>query len=994
MNARRHDARFALGGARRGAIAPPALTVTRGKSSLERPEEHSASQRAAMVNHPAIQDDASFAFGSFRLVPNQRILLEDGEKVALGSRALDVLIVLVEHAGQVVTKRELTSRVWPSTVVGEGSLKVAVAELRKVLRDDRDARRFVVNVPGRGYMFVAPVMHEPHEAGMTAAMPPAATLPCLPTRLIGRDAVVPALVASLQSHRLVSIVGPGGIGKTLVSLAVAERFDDSFEGDVHFVDLGAISDPGFVAAAVARALGVAVHSEDVAAELATALRGRNAMVVMDCCERVLDATGALLERLLAALPGIRFLATSREPLRVVGEVVHRLEPLTCPDGKRPLSASEAMSYSAVRLFVERALASSQRFRFDDADVPLVVAVCTRLEGIPLSIELAATRVDAYPLRDLLALLEDRLRLLRLERRGAQPRHASLWDTLDWSYGLLSRDEQTLFRRLSVFPGGFALASAAGVVGDDVDAVGVMGGLIAKSLVLADDAASARYRLLDTTRAYAGQQLDVAGEGRQARRRHAQFQLQALVQAEQQSHEQHGAAGFAGQGESLDDVRCAIDWAASDEGDPELCLALRIAAIPLWLHLSLLTECRDNLQRALDDDRLGRSLAPKEALPLKAALAVVLLHTRGPRGDAESLWNEALQLADQAGDTVYRLRMLWGLPLHLNFAGDYRRALDYLRRFRTVARTHGDRADQLSCDRLISTTLYYLGRLHSARRRTERMLRDYESLARQSHIDRYQYEPRSMARATLANVMWLQGCPDQAVRMAESAVDDARHADHPLSVFTALGQVAIPLSLHTGDRFAAERHLSEILDMVPENVSLIGSQLVSCVQGIVMVSRGDSSGVARLEKSLGNVRAAGHLLRRSWYLCELAKGQAMVGRPTDALATIEDAIQWCDLSGERWYLAEALRIKADLLAKSDDDAALSKARACIEASLRISQQQGALAWELRSAMTRARLTSEDGAQALTDLSATYLRFNEGFQTADLREAAHLLSARGA
>ena len=206
-----------------------------------------------MANRPVIQDDASFAFGSFSLLPGQRILLEDGEKVALGSRALDVLIALLQRAGQVVSKRELTAQVWPSTIVGEGSLKVAVAELRKVLRDDRDARRFVVNVPGRGYMFVAPVVRQPAATGIDSATPStAATLPSLPTRLIGRDAVVTALVASLQSHRLVSIVGPGGIGKTMVAVAVAERFAETFDGDVCFVDLGTIAAPEFVPVAIGR----------------------------------------------------------------------------------------------------------------------------------------------------------------------------------------------------------------------------------------------------------------------------------------------------------------------------------------------------------------------------------------------------------------------------------------------------------------------------------------------------------------------------------------------------------------------------------------------------------------------------------------------------------------------------------------------------------------------------------------------------------------------
>ena len=343
-------------------------------------------------------------------------------------------------------------------------------------------------------MFVAPVVRQPAATGIDSDIPlTAAALPSLPTRLIGRDAVVAALVASLQSHRVVSIVGPGGIGKTMVAVGVAERFAETFDGDICFVDLGTVAGPEFVPVAIARALGVVARSEEGFAGLAAALHGRNALVVLDCCERVLDAAGALVETLLAASAGIRVLATSREPLRVVAEFVHRLAPLVFPDARQSLSAEQAMSYSAIRLFVERASSSSQRFTIDDNDVPLVVAVCAKLEGIPLSIELVATRVDAYPLRELLALLQDRFRLLQLNRRGAQSRHASLMDTLDWSYSLLAPDEQALLRHLSVFPGSFTLSGAAAVVEENVDAIGLLGELIAKSLVLVTDATPARYR---------------------------------------------------------------------------------------------------------------------------------------------------------------------------------------------------------------------------------------------------------------------------------------------------------------------------------------------------------------------------------------------------------------------------------------------------------------------------------------------------------------------
>lgn len=950
----------------------------------------------APSQHPG---ESSHAFGPFRLLPGRRTLLRDDAAVSLGSRALDVLMALVERPGEVVTKRELMARAWPDLVVGEGSLKVAVSELRQVLGDSPETRRYMVNVPGRGYMFVAAVASTatpPPDAvavavatspPMAPVAPPLSVscLPCLPFQPIGRESAVASIAEALRERRLVSIVGPGGMGKTTVAVVVAQTLAASFEDGACFVDLGVVSDARFVPAVVAEALGVTVRSDDPLTALAMALRQRRLLVVLDNCERVLDAIASLATRLLGSAPGMRLLATTREALRVAGETVYRLPPLAFPQGHEARTLADALAFPAVRLFVDRATIRDDRFEIADADVAFVADICGRLEGLPLAIELTASRVDAFSLRELAALLENRRRLIQMSWRSGPPRHASLSATLDWSHELLTPGERRVLRQLSVFSGDFTLNAARTVVEDGGDIDESLEGLVAKSLVSTSiDARSGRYRLLEATRAYAAQKLEDSGEHGDLRRRHAGHVLEALGRCD--------APESTGEAPCIADVRAALAWANSPAGSPELAVALAIAALPMWTRQSLLTECRDNVERLLADDRPLPHLGPRERMVLKTALGTALLHTRGPRSDIAALWSEALATADELHDVEHQLRLLWGLPLHAHFAGDYRGALGYLRRFLAVARAHGDRVDRMNGERLLGTTLMYLGRLSGARRRAECMFSDGVPQAGPTHVARFQFEPVSMARGTLASVLWLQGQVDQAMRMAQAAVDDARRADHPLSLLGALGQCAVPLALHVGDWPAAAYYLDCLADLLARNDLALFGQHAYCLQSIALLERGDVAGVPLLEAATRKLLAAGFQLRRTHYLCALAKGLSLADRSAEALSTIDEALDGCERHGERWYLPEALRIKGELLAKSARSAsALEGAAAWYGRALEMARAQGALTWELRAAMSLVRLRAgaADEDEAIAVLRTVRERFTEGFGTADLREAAALL-----
>ena len=476
-----------------------------------------AAARAASPAEPAI------AFGPFRLFPTRRLLLEGETPVRLGSRAFDILVVLVERAGELVGKDELMARVWPNTFVDASNLKVQVAGLRRVLGDRRGSHRYLATISGRGYRFVAPVTSA---EGPARPVTRAHNLPAPIACMIDRIDAVAALTAQLSRHRLVTIVGPGGIGKTTVALAVARKLFEVGDQGVRFVDLASTRDPDQVPGVLADALGVKIRSEDPTSELIAALQDKALLLALDNCEHVIDTIAPLAVRILRGASEVRILATSREPLRAEGEHVHRLPPLESPPRSAGLTAAAALAFPAVQLFVERAAASLGEFELCDEDAPLVADICRRLDGVPLAIELAAARIDALGVRGFAAHLDDALQLLTGGCRQARSRHHSLRANLDWGYDLLRDDERMVLRRLAILADGFSLEAASAVAASaEIGAPGVVAcvaNLVAKSLIAADVGGPIqRYRLLETTRSYALEKLAASGELEAVKRRYAE-----------------------------------------------------------------------------------------------------------------------------------------------------------------------------------------------------------------------------------------------------------------------------------------------------------------------------------------------------------------------------------------------------------------------------------------------------------------------------------------
>ncbi len=472
----------------------------------------------------------TISFGPFRLIPSLGLLLEGNTPLHVGNRALTILQILVERAGKVVDKRELVQLVWPDTLVEEANIRVHVAALRRALGDGQNGARYIVNIPGRGYSFTAAVsiLSEPAKPDRTIAREPqtAPTLPTSITRLVGRAEAVTKLRAELTRERMVTVVGPAGIGKTSLALAATQSWSSDSSYTAYFVDLPAVSDPGGVPAAVASAISASTIYEDIVGAMLRELQDRRLLIILDNCEHVIDAAARLSVVLLTGTKHVRLLATSREPLRIAGEWIHRVAPLGLPPAARELTASEAMTFPSVQLFVERAMANVDTYELRDQDAAAVANICRRLDGIPLAVEFAAARVDLFDVHTIDRRLDDRFSLLTRGQRNALPRQQTLRAALDWSYGLLSSDEQIALRRLSAFSAHFGVDDAIEVVSDDKlpkhVVLDTLSDLVAKSMVAADVGGHAvTYRLLETIQVYAHEKLSEAGELDALSRRHAQ-----------------------------------------------------------------------------------------------------------------------------------------------------------------------------------------------------------------------------------------------------------------------------------------------------------------------------------------------------------------------------------------------------------------------------------------------------------------------------------------
>ncbi|VEF10349.1 transcriptional regulator [Pseudomonas fluorescens] len=951
----------------------------------------------------------AIGFGPYRIVPKQRLVLEGEQPLRLGRRAMDILLTLLAHAGEVLSKQQLMAAVWPDTVVEEINLRVHMAALRKALGDGQAGQRYIITVAQRGYSFVAPIVFESIEQRPVASAA-RHNLPLRRTRMIGRQALVDSLMTQLPRQRCITLVGPGGIGKTTVALRVAEQLIGQYPDGIRLVDLAPLNDPRLIGSHLAALLDLTLADSDPLASLIRGLSQRQMLLVIDNCEHLIDAVATLSESILRGAPKVHILATSRESLRAEGEYVQRLDSLDYPSMTAVLDRQQTLGFSALQLFVERATAALESFELEDEQLPLAIEICHRLDGIPLALELAAAQVGELGLKGLLTQLQGRLPPLVAGQQSPLERHLTLRATLDWSFNLLNRCEQTGLRRLSVFRGGFTLESAAAViVGPEIKPEAVFASitqLVAKSLLsveVGDE--EVFYRLLDTTRRYALEKLDLAAEFEETRERHGQRCLALMDQAQMDWEHTPTKLWIERYARGLEDLRAALDWSLNGDGPGDLGVRLTAASAPLWQELSLLKEYGGYVRQALQRSQSLRPPCPHLTIALQLAHGSACYHMWGGTAETIQAFVDAHAMAQEHSDVAGQLRAVSGhMAVNLS-CGHYRAALAQSEQFNQLG-AHDDPLLSLSTHRLRVLALHYAGDQPQARTHAEQVI---ERMAQSGHLNRFthgfgvQYDQSVASLTVLARVLWLQGFPEQAWRTARQALDIALQINHGTSICYTLALASCLIAHYNGDRQNARALLQLLLEQSQKHSVLLFhtwarhyAQVIDADNAAPMQTA-DSGLIREVMVTLDERFVDEALMQRAcmgeagWSTAEILRARAARMMAEDLQCSDqslrEQARSYIGVVSTADYCGSELA-RESVRSASDN---LQVAEQILQQALSVAQSQGALAWELRSATSLAQLWQRQNRyrEALDLLMPIYQRFTEGYATPDLRKVRDLL-----
>jgi predicted ATPase/DNA-binding winged helix-turn-helix (wHTH) protein len=944
-----------------------------------------------------------YAFGQWELDLGRGELLRGGAVVPIGSRAFAVLEVLARATGQLVSIDELMSTIWPGSIVADNTLQVHISAVRRALGADRGLLR---TASGRGYRLLGPWLAKRDElrAGalvghgpvLPLSRPAAGNLPLASSALIGREAAVRHVRDLLSAYRTVTLTGAGGAGKTRLALEVVRSALADFPDGGWLVELATVSTQDQVARAVVAALGLDWGGDDVSlGAVARAIGQRRLLLLLDNCEHVVEAAATLAEDIVSACPNVSILATSRELLRVQGEYTYRVPSLDLPP-RSTADPGEVLQHSAVQLFIARMLGTDANLVPRREDLLPIAAICRRLDGMPLAIEFAAARAAALGVEQVLARLDDRFGVLTVGRRTALPRHQTLRATLDWSYELLPEAEQRLLRRVAVFSGGFTLDAAIAVMSDwDGAAASVVDGvanLVAKSLVVLEPGTSSRWRMLETTRSYALEKLAESGETAQAARRHAVFFRDLVAPV---------AGGLKGQPALermavYDNIRAALDWAFSADGDTEIGVALTTACGPVWIHFSLLAESPERIEYALKAINPGTNERARLRMQLLFSLGLMLIHKAEAAERTRSVLLEALAISEQLEDVDTQLQVLWALWIHHLNRAEPVAAEPFGKRFADVAQRSGDPGNLLVWERLLGNALHYSGDQPGARRQFEYVLAHYDTLEGQRNPMWSAQDQGLLSRARLARVLCLQGFVDQARQSAQACLDDAQAKDHTHAICFVLGEIVCPIALMIGDVGTAERSVATLIDLAARHGMTYWMRFARCHEGALLIKRGDvARGAHLLRSALAAFHATGQAIHELGFVGDLAESLAATGQQDEAHRIIDEALAGHDrdgpLGGRLWCIAELRRVKGEVLLQGPGEGAVGAAEAWFTRAASVAAGQGALFWELRAVLSLARSRGRAGRleEARQILGPVYHRFTEGFDTADLRSARALL-----
>lgn len=936
---------------------------------------------------PKLNRGSLYVFEGWEVDFDRGELRSGGMPVPIGGRSLEIVEVLVQSAGQLVTKDELMKRVWPGAVIEENTLQVHISAARRAFGADRGLLK---TVAGQGYRLLGEWQVQEESAKPPAveparSVPPQAgtNLPLGKADLVGRSGALLALRDLITAYRTVTLTGPGGIGKTALALEAARLLLADFPGDIRLIELVSLSDPRLVPTAVVAILNLKLGADDTTpTTVARAIGDRRLLLVFDNCEHVVDAAAAVIETIVRICPYVSILATSRELLRIDGEYAYRIPPLDVP-AEDVQSTNGLLEHSAVQLFVARTQSLRPTYVFRDEDIRDITAICRRLDGIPLAIEFAAARAASLGINQILISLNDMFGTLTGGRRTALPRHQTLRATLDWSYELLPAHEQRLLRYLAVFSGGFTLEAVAAVVESLMSPIAAAEGIASmagKSLVSLDQFGTAnRWRLLETTRSYALEKLEAGGDAEHAAHRHAVYFRDLVAQ---KPKAMTSAGNFAIYGREVGNVRAALDWAFSPSGDVNIGAVLVAAYAPVWFSLSSMGECGQQVERALsrlidDSDETARL-----RMQLYIALGLVLAYTVAMEEKTQLILTRALEIAERLDDIESQLLTIWSLWNLRGKNGDHRESFRLAAQFLKVASRSGDPADLLIGERLVGTALHFRGKQPDARHHLEGVLERYVAPTSERHSNFYLYDLRMVTRALLARVLVLQGFVRRAQASAQQSLAISRELNSNLSACYALRYAVCSVALITGDLAQAGDSIATLIDFATKYNFGPFLKQGRYLEGMLLIKRGEFA--AGTEILHTNLEAN---IRDGWSLCYpealsvLAEGYAGLGNYPDAFRVLQRALDWSDRQGERWCDAELFRVKGTLIHQDPTRRERQEAEDSFVRAITIARHQGALFWELKASLNLAQIWIRQArfAAAREVLGRVYGCFTEGFDT---------------
>lgn len=939
-------------------------------------------------------ESVTISFGNFRLDPARRLLLKNGEPVRIGSRALDLLIVLIDRAGDVVGRHELLDLVWQDVVVDEAGVRVHISSLRRTLADGQDGARYIVNIAGRGYSFVAPITRNaPGVPSQSDRVPLPARVPPSSRSIIGREHVVDSLSRLLLARRFISVVGAGGIGKTTVATAIVHGLRSEFgDENVVIVDLGSISDPDLVPGAVVSAVGCTIAGADPVAELLTFLVAKRVLIVLDSCEHLVEPASHLASQLFQGAPDIHLLITSRESLRVEGETVHLLSPLAYPTDEFP-TAVEALATPAVQLFMDRAVFSGFHGALTDRDAPVVAEICRRTDGIALAIELAASRVGTYGIQGVANLLATNVELRLFGRRNVAPRHQTLEAMLDWSFKLLAEDEQRVLCRLSAFVGLFTMEAACFVADegdqDVAEVAATTASLVEKSLVWVQSTGEAVfYRLPDTTRIYAAAKLAQAGEAESIAERHARYFANLFKTI---AREDDGSAEIGPHASHIGNLRKALEWSFSNAERHAIGVELTADAAALFLGLSFFAECRHWSLMALGAIE-NISDASKWELCLQEALALSSIHTHGSSPEVRGALDRALNLARSEESELPQLRLIAGLEFFLTRLGDFEGALTAARIFAVIAGRVGSKREQVIAEWMLAATCQFAADQAAAANHYERGF----CLAAEVgdvDFDFFGYNHHLRAMIGRARSFWNRGSPQSACKFAREAIEEGARR-HPPTNYCMAVVYSVPVLLWSGEADDSYEHIERVLSHAERYSLAPVAGVALALKGEWLLMKGNpSAGADNLRQALNVLQSNEHRIVTAAASRALADCLARCGRHHEAYATIDAAISSTREMGQKVWLPELHRTRGEIILMAPCPDAKSAERA-FRRSIELAGEQAALGWQLKAAVSLARLLrlQNRSAEVRMLLEPIVEAHVEKSGSSDLTHAANLLAWR--